>query len=185
MAAKILLIKRAAWLILLAALNGCASRAVEPAIAEPTAACSSAAQRQFDFWLGDWEVAAVDQAPHATNRISRQAQGCALLEQYQTQSGYTGLSLNWYDPKDQAWHQTWTDNSGVILHLRGGLNAAGQMVLAGDRIDGQGQAVRDRISWTALPDGRVAQRWDVSRDNGNEWETIFDGRYRRLEPAKR
>src|SRR5262245_1825495 len=59
---------------------------------EDTKPCASAAARQFDFWLGEWEVTARGKLA-GINRISRAAGDCALLEEYQSQSGYSGKSL--------------------------------------------------------------------------------------------
>lgn len=154
---------------------GCASAPKEPPFTAASA-CNAPEYRQFDFWLGRWQVAAMGKPPSAVNEITRQAQGCAIREQYATESGYTGMSLNWY--ADGAWHQTWVDNAGLVLHLHGGLNHQGQMVLRGEkRIDRQGRPVQDRITWTPLASGSVSQRWDISRNGGRGWETIFDGIY--------
>ncbi|HSR42289.1 MAG TPA: hypothetical protein VLL48_08960 [Longimicrobiales bacterium] len=35
----------------------------------------------------------------------------------------------------------------------------------------------DRITWTPLSGGRVEQRWDLSSDGGESWETVFRGIY--------
>ena len=43
--------------------------AVPPAMA---AACDSSAFRQFDFWLGEWQVRTPDGKLVGTNRIERQ-----------------------------------------------------------------------------------------------------------------
>lgn len=150
-----------------------AAQAAGQAPAPPAKPCSAPEYRQFDFWLGDWDVenAAVP-GRISRNRISSTNGGCTLLEQYTAPSGYAGSSLNFYDAARGVWHQTWIDNQGQPLYLEGGLQD-GAMVLAttGDAVD------RQRITWTPLPDGRVRQHWEATQDGGRSWTTVFDGYY--------
>lgn len=57
-------------------------------------ACNSPAQRQFDFWLGDWEVRDPDGQLVGRNRIRRVVGGCGLREEWRGKSGLVGTSLN-------------------------------------------------------------------------------------------
>ena len=50
--------------------------------------------------------------PQAVNEITRQAQGCLVQERYHNAAGYTGTSINWFDPADRLWRQLWIDNAG-------------------------------------------------------------------------
>ena len=34
-----------------------------------------------------------------------------------------------------------------------------------------------RITWERLPDGRVRQLWESSKDGGTTWTVAFDGYY--------
>jgi hypothetical protein len=154
----------------LAALHGDARFA---ALVEPLKPCTGAEYRQFDFWLGDWDVTSPASPGGASrNRISSINDGCTVLEQYTTPSGYVGTSLNFYDATRKVWHQTWIDNQGGGLFLEGGL-AGESMVLSstGDTVNVQ------RITWTPLPDGRVRQHWESTADSGKTWTTQFDGYY--------
>lgn len=141
----------------------------------PIAPCSSAQHRQFDFWLGEWEVTEAGKvAGH--NRITRILGGCALREEWTGAGGTNGTSLNVYDEATRRWRQTWVDDKGNVLLLEGGLSA-GQMVLEGDRPVASGKTARQRIRWTPLSGGRVRQLWESSGDSGKTWETAFDGTY--------
>jgi hypothetical protein len=42
-----------------------------------------------------------------------------------------------------------------------------------------GKSHLDRTTLTPLPDGRVHQVIQISRDTGKTWETVFDAEYRR------
>jgi hypothetical protein len=144
-------------------------------------ACASPEHRQFDFWIGDWEVSANGKVA-GVNRIERILDGCGLLESWRGTSGFRGNSLNFYDATRKLWHQTWTDTSGLALSLDGTF-AGGSMVLAGTRFDTERrETVHDRITWTPLPDGTVRQLWEASTD-GKAWTTVFDGLYARHSPG--
>lgn len=140
------------------------------------ASCTDDAYRQFDFWLGDWQVYKPDGTPAGENRISREIGGCVLHERYRTTSGYEGESFNIYDASRGRWHQTWVDNGGLLLVLEGGLHGR-DMVLEGDGHDAAGKPARQRITWTPNADGSVRQLWQ-SRTATGDWQTVFDGHYR-------
>lgn len=145
-------------------------------------ACNSPAQRQFDFWLGDWEVRDPDGQLVGRNRIRRAVGGCGLREEWRGKSGLIGTSLNAWSEQRGVWHQTWIDSAGTLLLLEGGLRN-GTMVLEGTAPDDDqtGGVVHHRISWSVIDDDRdrVRQHWQVSSD-GQKWETAFDGRYFRI-----
>jgi hypothetical protein len=135
--------------------------------------------RQFDFWVGNWEVTAGGKvAGH--NHIESILGGRALRETWRGAGGYNGTSTNIHDVTTKTWKQFWVDNSGLVLLLEGGL-VDGRMVMSGTRIDRDGQSVIDRITWTPNEDGTVSQFWETSIDEGETWEVSFDGLYRKLE----
>lgn len=138
---------------------------------EPARPCGVPEHKQFDFWVGDWEVRSPQGELRGHNRIEAIEGGCALRETYSTSRGYSGTSLNFWNVGTGRWHQTWIDNQGSPLHLDGGL-VDGEMVLRGSA----GGALQ-RITWTPLDDGRVRQLWEVSSDGGATWTVAFDGYY--------
>lgn len=144
--------------------------------------CAAPEHRQFDFWLGEWDVMS-DGKPAGTNRVVSIQNGCALQENWQGAGagGISGTSFNIYDRATKRWHQTWVDAGGTLLQLDGGL-VDGVMVLKGTRPapNGNGTA-QHRISWTPNPDGSVQQLWEASQDNGSTWQVIFDGLYQRTD----
>lgn len=146
--------------------------------------CSAPEYRQFDFWVGNWEVFDSQDAKVGENRIAKVFGGCGLHENWQSaKSAFRGSSYNTYDAVRRVWHQTWIDNAGQLLLLEGGLDDDGRMVLSGerDRRDGSGRVI-DRITWTPNADGTIRQHWQASTDGGTTWQTVFDGLYRRLPP---
>lgn len=149
--------------------------AMTPIASVAAAPCDAPEYRQFDFWVGEWQVMKPDGTVAGANSIRREYGGCVLHERYQTPRGYSGESLNSYDPGRKRWHQTWVDNTGTLLLLDGGLQGT-DMVLEGSTMDDQGVVTRHRITWTPNPDGTVRQHWQ-STDPSGAWVTAFDGLY--------
>lgn len=141
-----------------------------------SAACEAPEHRQFDFWVGEWNVHRPDGQLVGTNSIQREYGGCVLHERYATARGYSGESLNAYDPGRRQWHQTWVDNAGTLLRLNGGF-ADGGMRMEGETLEAGGKLVKHRISWTPNADGTVRQLWEAGGEGA--WKTVFDGTYRR------
>lgn len=140
-----------------------------------TGPCDTSEHRQFDFWLGEWNVRTPEGKLAGVNTISREYDGCVLHERYNTNKGYSGESLNTYDVGRKVWHQTWVDTSGTLLLLEGGLRGR-SMVLEGQTTEAGGQVTKHRITWTPNADGSVRQHWE-STDLAGQWSTAFDGSY--------
>lgn len=143
------------------------------------APCGSTAHRQFDFWVGEWDVRPVNPppgpaAPPAFNSITLSEDGCTLIERYKSGPVYTGTSLSFYDRNRDLWHQTWIDNQGGPLYIEGTFED-GKMALWGP----EETQPRSRVTWEAQPDGSVTQHWQTTADEGETWTTVFYGRYTR------
>lgn len=145
------------------------------------APCGEPQRREFDFWLGEWEVRDPDGRLVGRNRITALFDGCALREEWEGASGHRGTSLNAWSPQTGIWHQTWVDSSGLLLRIEGGLRD-GVMVMEGVApLPGQGDGpLRHRIGWSLIDGdpGRLRQHWEVAGEDGS-WKTAFDGRYQR------
>lgn len=142
--------------------------------------CDAPEYRQFDFWVGEWDVTGPDGKPAGTNRITRILKDCVLLEEWTGAGGTGGKSFNIWSRADRKWHQTWVSDTGTVLQLEGALKD-GAMVMEGVSMTADGSTVRNRITWSVIDgDGdRVRQHWEQSRDNGRTWTTAFDGTYTR------
>lgn len=149
-----------------------------PAVAQPAMPPPLPPEaRQFDFWIGEWQVTTPDGRPAGTNRIESVAGHAALLENWTGAKGFSGKSLNAYNPARKRWQQFWVGSDGGVLELAGGL-VDGCMVLTGAH-DVRGSHRLERITWTPNADGSVRQHWEQSTDGGKTWTTAFDGLYRK------
>lgn len=177
---------------LLAAILLCTSAplaAQQPATQQPVVQqkkrpppCMSEHHRQFDFWIGEWQVTDPDGKAVGHSNIESRLNRCVIHEHWQGGGGSDGESFNIYNASSGQWEQFWVDNGGNRLHLKGAL-VDGRMVLSGeqDKPDpGSGIVQRERITWTPNADGSVRQFWETSKDGGKTWAVSFDGLYRRI-----
>lgn len=137
--------------------------------------CAAPEYRQFDFWVGTWDVYNPRGVQVGTNRIDSILGACALEEHWDGTSGGKGYSFNIWDRSRNVWHQTWVAAGGGLLLLEGGLQN-GAMVMEGQTVRPTGP-VRNRITWTPISRDSVRQVWDTWSDSAQAWVTGFDGLY--------
>jgi hypothetical protein len=140
---------------------------------EGQAGCASPVYRQFDFWLGDWDVFdSHSQSKVARVHVTRTLDDCVLLEEYRGSDGHEGQSFSIYDGPRALWHQTWVTNRGQLLVIEGNLRA-GAMELSGSERLADGTVRLVRGTWQPSHDGvrEVAVR---STDGGKTWTEWFD-----------
>jgi hypothetical protein len=117
--------------------------------------------RQFDFWLSDWNVTAMNGQGGSTNQITAGLDGCLVSESWTAANGIRGRSINAYDSDLQQWHQTWVSSQpGGHLRMAGNLEAD-TMALAGQRLTLAGADIFDGYRWYVLPTGQVVQAWKL------------------------
>jgi tetratricopeptide (TPR) repeat protein len=133
-------------------------------------------RREFDFWVGTWEVRGAQGQLFGTNTIRKEENGCLLVENWTGGGGGTGTSINYYDPGDDAWVQDWVSSNATLIHIEGGLEE-GSMRLTGDILSGTGDRLPFRGIWTPLSDGGVRQFFEQSYDGGETWSPWFEGFY--------
>lgn len=137
----------------------------------------SAESRQFDFWIGDWEVF-VNGNKVGENLVERELQGCTLVENWKNNAGGLGKSLNSYNAATKKWKQFYVDSSGNVLEFEGSFSD-GVMSLKGETIDGKGGKTLHILDFHDLPEKTVRQHWRQSTDEGKTWNTVWDSIYRR------
>ena len=102
----------------IAALFGASAALAQQPAPAPAQPCAAPEYRQFDFWVGDWDVHDPSGKRVGENRITRIHNGCALLEEWRGDGDVTGSSLNLYDKQRSKWHQTWVDSGGNAVDAR-------------------------------------------------------------------
>lgn len=160
--------------------------------------CSPPEHRQFDFWIGEWDVVpnaatAVPNTPPpapgrkpASNVVERTHNGCVLLENWDDRAGGTGQSFNIYDRTRRRWHQTWVDSSGGVHQYEGELKD-GNMVFLGEvplppasRFQGRRTI---RLSFIPMGPDKVRQ-FSESLNSDGTWSVNYDLIYTRRAKTK-
>jgi len=148
--------------------------------ARPVPACTTdvSPYRDFDFWVGEWEVFDPESGRKlGVNSVTLREDGCLVVERWTSGAGGTGMSMNFYDPLEGAWRQVWQSAPGFIDYT-GGLDEAGRMVLEGTlHSNARGTSVPFRGRWTPNDDGTVLQEF-WQRDDSGDWQNWFKGLYR-------
>jgi hypothetical protein len=144
----------------------------------PASVCSAPEFRQFDFWIGRWDVYRTDNDQLiAHSLIERLYGGCAVRENWMPIGGTGGGSLNSWRPGEQKWLQTWTDSGNNWNEYAGGM-VGPQMVLTGTTTNVAGVGTPVRMTYEAKPDGSVVQSGYQSADGGKNWSLTYQYAYR-------
>ena len=151
-----------------------------PAAAKPTAApCSAPEHRQFDFWVGRWDVYPTGKDKLVAHSLIESVYGgCGVRENWVPLSNQPGGSLNIYVPEEKRWEQFWIDSQGSRAIFTGGWNGKAMV------IQGKWAGPLVRISYTKNADGSVRQFGEQSTDEGKNWAPSFDLTYRPAAASK-
>ena len=167
------------FFILLAGLAAAQAAAPSSPPPAPPATCAAAEHRQFDFWVGRWDV-----YPTGTGRlvahslIERLYNDCVIRENWMPLRGGGGSSLNSWRPAERIWRQTWADSANNWVEFTGGLDGDA-MVLTARAAGANGAPTLNRMTYTREPDGSVRQVGARSTDGGASWTPQYDFTYRR------
>ncbi|HKP34594.1 MAG TPA: hypothetical protein VJT70_07430 [Sphingomicrobium sp.] len=150
-----------------------------PAPAKPAAPCAAPEHRQFDFWVGRWDVYPTGKDKLVAHSLIESVyNGCGVRENWMPLSNQPGGSLNIYVPEQKRWEQFWIDSQGSRAIFTGGWNGKAMV------IQGKWAGPLVRISYTKNADGSVRQFGEQSTDEGKNWAPSFDLTYRPAAASK-
>jgi hypothetical protein len=135
-------------------------------------------ERQFDFWLGEWDVT-WGEGERGTNRIESILDGRVIQENFDGNPAmpFKGMSLSVYVARLGQWLQTWVDNEGNYWHFSGAFKD-GRMVLSTEDVI-EGKKVHLRMVFYNITADRLDWKWQRSVDDGQTWKTIWEIIYKR------
>jgi hypothetical protein len=133
--------------------------------------------RQFDFWIGEWDVKTPQGGLAGTSSVQLILGQCIIFENWTSGAGSSGKSFNLYDVNDKKWHQTWVSDKGNFTHYIGGLKDDSMVIVADTTAGGKKSLARMTLS--KLPSGDVRQFGENSADDGKTWTAAFDLIYSR------
>jgi tetratricopeptide (TPR) repeat protein len=134
--------------------------------------------REFDFWIGDWDVYPTGGSQVAgSSKIEMESGGCFILENW-TAIGFpnTGKSMNFIDPVTDKWKQVWVGSGGTVTEYINGVYKDSVMEFESSSTSGQGiMKIRFRFFNKGL--NQVRQFQEYSTDDGKTWNVSYDLTY--------
>ena len=150
--------------------------------------CDNSEFKQFDFWLGDWDVASASDGVHqGSSHISKEMSGCVIWENWNSAGGpYFGKSYNTWNSNLNRWEQYWVDNSGGVMFFHGSLKDNIMDYWTDDVPQSTGGTLLRHLQFFNLGPDKVRQWSQGSPDGGKTWHTEYDLIYTRVQtkPSK-
>lgn len=156
-------------------------------MADPPPPCSSPEARQFDFWIGEWDLTwpaaqlggEEGVTGTGTNRIERLFGDCVIEENFATSDGgFLGRSHSVFDQRTEVWCQTWVDNSGGYIALSGSYDGDTMTLQTQPNIS-NGETRVNRMVFDDITADSLLWRWQSSTDDGSTWADLWNISYRR------
>lgn len=152
--------------------------------------CAAPEFRQFDFWVGAWELSwpasetSEGKPGRGTNRIEIAYDQCVIVEHFDGRPGMTlqGTSVSTFNREKHQWQQTWVDNSGSYLDFTGEFKN-GQMVLVREAVTREGKKVLQRMVWKNITADSLDWSWERSMDGGRTWKVAWPIHYQRTKAS--
>ncbi|MEW6738142.1 MAG: tetratricopeptide repeat protein [Acidobacteriota bacterium] len=135
--------------------------------------------RQFDFWIGEWEVKTQDGRLVGNNSVQLILGDCVIYENWTGTGGGSGKSFNLFNQNRGKWQQTWVDSQGSIIEFVEGEYRDNAMKFRAEIRTQDGNVTLRRLTFYNLDPNRVRQYSEISRDNGKNWQTEYDFYYYR------
>lgn len=142
--------------------------------------CSTKEYKQFNFWIGNWNVYNIKNQLIGTNKVVKMPNACAIQENWSSTSGASkGTSYNYYNTKDKSWNQLWIDNAGGSLVLKGGYKN-NQMIMKSSLLQGKKGKYYNKLTFTKKNDGSIIQVWELIDANNKVLKELFRGIYKKI-----
>jgi tetratricopeptide (TPR) repeat protein len=134
--------------------------------------------REFDFWVGEWNVYVTGTNNLVGNSVIQKISGgCAILENW-TSSVSEGKSLNFVDDSTKKWKQVWVGSySGGKQDFVNGEYKDRAMRFTFETKDAQGHLLKGRFIFFNIDPNTVRQFNETSLDEGKNWTTSYDFTY--------
>jgi tetratricopeptide (TPR) repeat protein len=142
--------------------------------------CTAAPEfRQFDFWIGEWDVQSNGSGQTAgKSSVQLMLGDCVIFENWTGALGVNGKSFNVYNTAQKQWRQTWVDDRGTLTDYSGEFKGD-RLEYYAESIGANGQKQKLRMTFFKQGADRVRQLGEVSTDEGKTWSTRYDLIYNR------
>jgi len=161
------------------------------ASAQQVRPCDTPEGKQFDFWLGEWDLTwpaeqmggEKGEIARGTNFITKILDECIVQEEFRTADGsFKGHSVSAYNMREEIWQQTWVDNQGGYLLFTGEF-ADGKMILRTAPKERSGETVISRMVFRNITENSLDWDWQRSTDGGQTWVDLWNIHYERKQDS--
>lgn len=151
--------------------------------------CPEPEARQFDFWLGEWDVQNHNRPPNsdnwfatgqATNRVYTVLGGCAVVEHWRgyafPQAGHiVGFSVRAWNPDAGRWEAAlyWPIGPNAAFGTPSGGADGDNLVLTNQFSGPDGSTVHSRLLFTDIAEDSFTWTNGISRDGGDTWQASW------------
>ena len=154
-------------------------------------ACAAPEFRQFDFWVGEWDLswppsqASQGKKGNGRNRVEIGFDGCVVIERFDGAPDLPlrGMSVSAYDRRTGKWQQTWVDNSGSYLDFSGSFSS-GMMILVRQATSPRDEKFLQRMVWKNITADSLDWSWERSDDEGRTWKVLWPIHYQKRQMMK-
>ncbi len=159
--------------------------------------CPEAESRQFDFWLGEWEVENRNSPPgtdewfetgRATDRVYAVVGGCAIVEHWRGSAfrptvEIEGFSIRAYDPDRKVWDLVlnWPIRAATGFSHSLGTFEGGRGDFHDHFVSARGDTIATRLSFSAIERDRF--QWNNAYEAGAAWDSTWIMTFKRRPPA--
>jgi hypothetical protein len=134
--------------------------------------------RQFDFWIGDWELTWNDTSK-GSNTITLEMNNLVVYEHFKDPANnYLGWSWSVYDTLSKKWKQTWVDNQGAYFDFIGQMQDD-KMILERSFTSKKGTLIKQRMIFYNITKNDLDWNWENSTDGGANWKLNWKIHYKR------
>ena len=140
---------------------------------------ADARHREFDFWVGEWDVFTTGskQPTGAHSIIQLISGGCAILENWESPAS-NGKSINFVDPVSNKWKQSWAGNyANGTQEFVNGEYKDGAMRFDFTTTGSGGEKIMGHLIFYNQGPNQVRQFNETSADDGKTWTTNYDFTY--------
>lgn len=142
----------------------------------------NAENRQFDFWVGEWNVVTTQgEMPAGTSKIELILGDCVIQENWTSAGniGYTGKSYNTYNAALKRWEQYWVDNAAGNIFFYGQLKDGILDYWTDEIPQPDGTKLKRHLQFIPQGANKVRQFSQGSTDGGKTWAVEYDFTYNR------
>lgn len=152
------------------------------AASDADSCAANAANRQLDYWLGDWKVGPAGSPGNAHSTVTLSLDQCLVVEKWDGGGGHHGENVFGYSADDASWYGMFADNEGRVHVFTSGKVANGTAEFEGASRGPKGERVLNRVKVIRLSEDKIEQVWEKSNDRGASWQVAFRGEYSRANP---